>query len=131
MDRHAYVDDFPTLDGCVVCGRGALDPIHGEPTVEILPLDALGFASIAAQLGAIAHDLGLRVPAYKARAGDDETTERAITRYPSGVVVTVPTLRSRPARDTKLDMAEGLCEANRLHHDHPKRWMILDRMELT
>lgn len=136
MDRHRYVDDFPTTDGCVECGLQPLDPVHRAPVVgsrvlDETPLGALGFASAAAQLGAIASDLGLRVPAYKARAGTDGDVGRTITRYPAGPIVTVAAIRHRPARATVLDMAEGLCEANNLHHDHPKRWAILDRMELT
>lgn len=110
-------------------------PIHRAPVIggelDAPPMSALDFAAAAAQLGAIAHDLGLRVPGYKARGRDDLTPERAIVRYPAGPVVIVPNLRTRSARDTALDMADGLCEANNLHHDHPKRWMIRDRMELT
>jgi hypothetical protein len=130
MDRHHYVDDA-ALSRCAECSQSPLAPIHQEPTVDIVEMDVLGFAETAAQLGAVANDLGLRVPAFRARAGNDTTAVRTVTDYGSGAVVTVPHLRTRPARETKRDMADGLCEVNRLHHDHPKRWTLLDRMGLT
>lgn len=127
MDRHTFVER-EHVDGCVDCGQSANAPIHNEPTPSLVAMDALGFAEFARQLGAALRDMALVVPAFRARAGDDPEQTRSIVRNPAGPVVRVPNLRTRPAADTKRDMIDGACEANNLHHDHPKRWLLLDRM---
>lgn len=130
QQRHKYVDR-EHVDGCADCGQDANAPTHNAPSVDLLPMDALGFADYVRQLGAVARDLALVVPGFKARGRNDPIAGRAVKRYPAGPIVIVPLLSSRPAIDTKRDLVDGLCEANALHHDHPKRWIILDRMELT
>jgi len=128
MERHAFVNDA-ALEYCHRCGQDANAAVHwpaADPDAEIT---ALVFADLARKLGAACHDLGLAVPAFRGvPQPDDDGQARWIRRYPSGATVTV-VLRGRPARDVKADMIDGAAEANRLHHDHPKRWALHDRME--
>lgn len=123
-DHHAFVE-HPGLDYCGRCGQSPLAPVHREPTVDLLEMDALGFAAFVASLGAAARDCGLRVPGCKGTPGGPD---RTITRYPAGPLVTVR-MRGRPAADVKRDLVAGVIEANDYHHDSPQVWEFLDRME--
>lgn len=89
-------------------------------------MTVLDFAEYVAQLSAVARDLGLRVPAFRSPPLNG-MTQRQIESDRFGAVVRVK-MRGRPASETKRDMIDGLCEANGLHHDHPKRWTLIDRM---
>lgn len=129
MDRHRYVAD-DGLEYCHECGQDANAPIHGQPVEPYVEITAILFADFARKLGAVCHDLALRVPAFRGMPVPDEDGDvRWIRRYPNGSVTVSVVLRNRPASAVKRDMVDGACEANGLHHDHPKRWMLHDRME--
>lgn len=128
MDRHAYVAD-KGLEYCWRCGQDANAPVHWPPGDPAAEITALSFADLARKLGAACRDLGLSVPAFRGvPRPDDDGQARWIRRYPAGATVSV-VLRGRPAADVKRDMIDGAAEANRLHHDHPKRFALHDRME--
>lgn len=129
--RHRYTDRDGS-SSCATCGQSALAPIHWTTPPDDEPIDkpmgALDFAEAVAQLSAIANDLGLRVPAFRSPPLNG-ATQRQIVSDRHGAIVRVK-MRGRPASETKRDMCDGLAEANGLHHDHPKRWTLLDRMEI-
>ena len=130
MNEHRYVD-VAHVDGCGDCGQDANAPVHGatQNVDDVEEMGALHFADYARQIGAVCRDLGLSIPAFRSPPREPDV-DRALTRYPTSVTVAVR-MRGRRAIDVKRDMADGACEANGLHHDHPKRWELLDRMELT
>lgn len=130
MNEHRFVD-VAHVDGCGDCGQDANAPIHGaiENVDDVEPMTVTAFADYARQISAVCRDLGLTIPAFRSPP-QERDVERTIRRYPTGATVAVR-MRGRRAIDVKRDMADGACEANGLHHDHPKRWTLLDRMELT
>jgi hypothetical protein len=81
-----------------------------DPTVTELP--AVRFADAARRLGAVAHEAGLDVPAFRSPprvAGADRT----IRRYPAGSVVSVR-IRGRAFDAVIADMVDGVLAANRI-----------------
>src|SRR3954463_8007360 len=81
-----------------------------DRTVTELP--ALRFADAARRLGAVAHEAGLSVPAFRSPPRVPDAA-RTIRRYPAGAVVSVR-LRGRPFSEVVADMVDGVLAATQV-----------------
>lgn len=81
-------------------------------------MTALEFASIARNLGEVAHRFALKSPAFRAPPRDPNLL-RSVMWYDGGPVVAV-TIRDRSDDEVITDMVLGLLIANRLDATDPR-----------
>lgn len=83
---------------------------RADPDRDRMPM-VVRFAQAARDLGAVARDEKIEVPAFRAPPREG-LVERSVTRYPGGAVVSVR-LVTRPWKDVAVDMVDGVLEVNR------------------